>query len=115
MTRPIGGERRAVTPGRVTAAGARPERLSIAGRGEASSSVGIGARELHEAFILGAQLRGGYSPFETILLAGVTEAAAWWRWGRHGTRRQRQLRENAAWTGGLKGRGSRSLKQWRMT
>ena len=48
----------AIAPGRVTSAGAKPERLSIAGRGEASSSVGICAHELHEACILGALLRG---------------------------------------------------------
>ena len=37
--------------------------MSIAGRSEASSSVGICAYELHEAFILGALLYGGYRPF----------------------------------------------------
>ncbi len=81
MTRPIGGGRRAVMPGRVTSAGATPETSLIAGRGEASSSVRICAHEPHEAFILGPLLRGGYRPFETIFLRGMAEAAAGWRWG----------------------------------
>ena len=49
--------------------------------GRASSNVKIYAPELHEAFILGALLRGGYRPFETIFLGGMAEAAAGWRWG----------------------------------
>ncbi len=49
--------------------------------GRASSNVKIYAPELHEAFILGTLLRGGYRPFETIFLGGMAEAAAGWRWG----------------------------------
>ena len=52
----------------------------IAGRDEASSSVKIYAPELHEAFILGALLRGGCRPFETVFLGGMAEAAARWQW-----------------------------------
>ena len=84
-------------------------------RDEASSSVKIYAPELHEAFILGALLRGGYRPFETIFLGGMAEAGAGWRWSVTGPAGRDGFRDNAAWTGGLKGRGSRSLKQWRMT
>jgi len=71
----------AVTPGRVTSAGAKPGTLSIAGRRGTSSGLGVCAHELHEAFVLGALLRGGYRPFETILLAGMVKAAAGQRWG----------------------------------
>ena len=49
-------------------------------RDEASSSVKIYAPELHEAFILGALLRGGCRPFETVFLGGMAEAAARWQW-----------------------------------
>lgn len=37
--------------------------------------------EDHEAFVVGALFGGGYRPFETILLGGMAEAAAEWRWG----------------------------------
>ncbi|MBX3327714.1 MAG: hypothetical protein KF682_17605 [Nitrospira sp.] len=71
----------AVTPGRVTSAGATPETRSIAGRGRASSGLEVCAREHHEAFVLGAVLRGGYRPSETIVLGGMAEATVGWRWG----------------------------------
>ena len=104
----------AVTPGRGTSAGATPETCPIAGRGRASSSVGICAPELHEAFTSARCFAAGIPIRDNLSCRygrGGRRAAV----GRHRTRRSRRLRDNAAWTGGLKGHGCCSLKLWRMT